>query len=1099
MTGDYQKAVDLKNTDVLVVLSRMVGSGDGVPVDFDRARKGLEQAIAIGGENAAVAWASLGDLYRNADKPLRDPAKAADAYQHAVDLGDAGSLVKLGRLCGSGDGVPADFRRAKGFFERAVAGGGDSAPTAWASLGDLYRNTDDAHRDPVKAADAYQHAADLGDAGSMIKLARVVGSGDGVPADFDRARQLLEKAVAAGGDTIVDAWLSLGDLYRNADATHRDPGKAADAYRHAADLGNSGAMVKLARLIASGDGVPVNFDDARQTLERAIAVGDENAQLAWASLGDLYRRGEGAQRDPAKAVEAYQKALDLGNTDVLVVLGRMVGNGDGVAADFERAKKDLEQAIALGGESPAWALVTLGDLYRNADPAHRQADKAVDAYQRAIDLGDTASLVKLGRMVGAGDGVSVDFDRARTLLERAIAVGGDGLSGAWASLGDLYRTAEQDHRDGAKAADAYQHAADLGDESSMVRLARLVAAGDGVPVDFDRARTLLEKVVALNGDNAVPAWTSLGDLYRDADQAHRDGAKAVDAYQHAMDRGDSGAMIKLARIVGAGDGVAVDFDRADKALQAAIGLSDDNLATAWASLGNLYRTADAAHRQPAKAVDAYQRAVDLGDTDVLIVLARMVGSGDGVAVDFARAEKLLQASVAAGSGADGWLGLADLYRHADAANRDPQKVVDAYQKAVNLQDARAMVALARMVGSGDGVPVDFDRARQLLESAIGLGGDLTATAWTNLGNLYRNADGALRDPAKAIDAYQHAVDLGDPAAMIMLARMVGSGDGVPVDFPQARGLLEKAVALGGDTLSAAWLDLGTLYRRADAAHRDPALAVEAYQHAVDLGDVGAMISLARMLGNGDGVPVDFRRAHALLEGAVAAGGDSAADAWATLGDLYRNADETHRATAKAVDAYQRAVDLGDSDVMIVLARMVGSGDGVAADFDRAKALLDRAAALGGDNAKGAWTTLGNLYRDAEGGHRDLSVALTYYERAADAGSGEAHLAAAEIESAGKLETDDQRVTLARHYKEAARLLGPEPSARAMYKLDPATLYLVVEEMLSQTGSPIRRIDCVFDRQMQTAINRFCSAKRITSCGKGLVSFDLLMGLLQPEA
>ena len=43
----------------------------------------------------------------------------------------------------------------------------------------------------VKAAEAYQQAADLGDAWAMVSLAQMLGQGNGVPADFDRAKALL--------------------------------------------------------------------------------------------------------------------------------------------------------------------------------------------------------------------------------------------------------------------------------------------------------------------------------------------------------------------------------------------------------------------------------------------------------------------------------------------------------------------------------------------------------------------------------------------------------------------------------------------------------------------------------------------------------------------------------------------------------------------------------------------------------------------------------------------------------------------------------------------------------------------------------------------
>src|SRR5260370_24417832 len=101
----------------------------------------------------------------------------------------------------------------------------------------------------------------------MINLAGMLAKGDGVPVDFARAQGLLEKAVAVGGDSAGSAWLAIGDLYRNADATHVNPVKAADAYQKAVDLGNAGAMINLARMLGKGDGIPIDFDKAKTLLE----------------------------------------------------------------------------------------------------------------------------------------------------------------------------------------------------------------------------------------------------------------------------------------------------------------------------------------------------------------------------------------------------------------------------------------------------------------------------------------------------------------------------------------------------------------------------------------------------------------------------------------------------------------------------------------------------------------------------------------------------------------------------------------------------------------------------------------------------------------
>jgi TPR repeat protein len=109
-------------------------------------------------------------------------------------------------MVGAGDGSG----HSPGQAPRSIAGG--AAKEGWAALAVLYASADEAHRDLARAADAYQKAADLGDAWAMISLAQLVGQGNGVPADFDRALALLDKAMAVGGEMTSAAWGGIGDF-----------------------------------------------------------------------------------------------------------------------------------------------------------------------------------------------------------------------------------------------------------------------------------------------------------------------------------------------------------------------------------------------------------------------------------------------------------------------------------------------------------------------------------------------------------------------------------------------------------------------------------------------------------------------------------------------------------------------------------------------------------------------------------------------------------------------------------------------------------------------------------------------------------------------
>ncbi len=688
-----------------------------------------------------------------------------------------------------------------------------------------------------------------------------------------------------------------------------------------------------------------------------------------------------------------------------------------LAGLFEPAVSLLDTASAQesqrGGGSYLDELLARAQRYLDGKP--RDAAKAAEILAQAASAGSGEAMLILAGLYATGDGVPANFDQAKAMYQGAIAAGVSGLDTAWAGLGDLYNKADEKHRDPARAVEAYQKAADLGNTAVLVNLATLLATGGGGSADLSRAADLLEKATEAKDPNAAAAWVTLGDLFRSAGNS----AKAVDAYQRSIDLGVTTSLVTLGQMVGAGEGIPPDFDRAKKLFDAAIALGGDSQNVAWAALGDLYLDSDADHRNFARAAEAFQRAIDLGNTKVLVNLAQIVAlGGDGLPVDFERAQKLLEqaASLGGEEGTTAWVALGNLYRYADDAHRDLTKAAEAYAHAAAAGDVSAMINLARMEAGGEGVPVDFDGARTLLENAIAAGHGTNAWAWATLGDLYRNADTEHQDLAAAADAYKKGADLGDTGAMLHLATMLASGDGVSADFAQARALLEKVIAAGGENVvlawgalgdlyasggpgqrddgkaieaylnraqldndSATWEALGDLYSRGAPGYRDEVRAVDAYQRAADGGRSTALLKLALVLD-----PSQFDQAKALLEKAIDAKDSTLPAAEVALGDLYLNADDAHRDPAAAADAYRKAADTGNIAGMIKLARMLAGGDGIETDFDAARQLLEQATASPDPgSAAWAWGTLGDLYRYAEPDRRDLAKAVDAYRHAAE--------------------------------------------------------------------------------------------------------------------
>ena len=432
--------------------------------------------------------------------------------------------------------------------------------------------------DVTAAAPLLIEAAKAENPVAMLLLARLYATGQGVTADFATARDLFRKAIVAEVDGLDTAWASLGELYRLAGAGDRDPALAVEAYRKAAALGNTGVILPLAIMIGAGDGVPADLDGAAELLLQApVATKAERtaAAEAWADLGDLYVKA-GGTANQAGAVKAYQQALQFGSTRPLIPLGRLIGTGAGAPADFAAALQLVNQAIRLGGDGQGGAYVALGDLYRNAAPELRDLVRAAEAYQKAIDLGDTDAILELASLYAVGgEGLPPDPAKARSLFDMAIALGGSKATAAWLALGDLYRSADGPFRDLFRAAMAYDQAAAGGDVIGMIKLARMRATGDGVAVDLASAKALLERAIAAGTDTSGVAWSLLGDVEIDPANPDRDPAAAQEAFAKAVQLGDAHAMVRLAQMLITGGDLPKDEQRAKTLLEAAVATGGD--------------------------------------------------------------------------------------------------------------------------------------------------------------------------------------------------------------------------------------------------------------------------------------------------------------------------------------------------------------------------------------------------------------------------------------------------------------------------------------------------------------------------------------------
>jgi len=156
----------------------------------------------------------------------------------------------------------------------------------------------------------------------------------GTPASLAREAEtaaaqafLLQAVHKAAWDGSADLQLSLGRLYRLGLGVDRDPARAAEWFRRAADKGHCGGYLWLGRCYRDGEGLARDLKLAECWLRKAAGWGLTEAQV---ELGRLYLSGEGVPKNLHEAFAWLSKAADSGHPEARRIVDKIREYVDGL-------------------------------------------------------------------------------------------------------------------------------------------------------------------------------------------------------------------------------------------------------------------------------------------------------------------------------------------------------------------------------------------------------------------------------------------------------------------------------------------------------------------------------------------------------------------------------------------------------------------------------------------------------------------------------------------------------------------------------------------------------------------------------------------------
>ena len=245
-------------------------------------------------------------------------------------------------------------------------------------------------------------------------------------------------------------------------------------------------------------GKGVSYDDAVQWWLRAAKQGQP---LAIGNLGVCYQLGHGVAPDSIRAMKLYDRAIELGNTQLLdqnIALadrGEPVFNTVYVALCYQNGvgkelKKDRDAAIryftSAATRNSVDAQRELGLMHLNAN----NGSEALKWFRKAADKGDLPSTFYVGRLLLEGKGVTADPSQGFVTMMKAARAG---FPMALYQIANCYAQGRGTAVNPDEAAKWYKKAAEAGIPAAQYQIAKLYVDGKGVPVDYYQAAVWLGK------------------------------------------------------------------------------------------------------------------------------------------------------------------------------------------------------------------------------------------------------------------------------------------------------------------------------------------------------------------------------------------------------------------------------------------------------------------------------------------------------------------------------------------------------------------------------------------------------------------------------
>ena len=332
-----------------------------------------------------------------------------------------------------------------------------------------------------------------------------------------------------------------------------------------------------------------NYDDYVTILKYLVATGYEQA---YGFLGLSYETGNGVEKNEAKMIEMYNKAVKAGYNWCAYHLGQHYER----TQNYDQALKSYIQCSSNDGTFRSYAFYAIGNIYENGLGVESSIPDAVKYYLKSVQYSKVLeskarlALIRLGKEIepiesfipveeskikglSAADIYNIGLDYESGRNNRYVSLS-DAYSyfcvaaqkkypKALIKMGEIYTSKYYPFNDSEKSYKYYQRASKIlkqvimekGDAEACYDLGEMIYHGKGGEKDIDLANELF-KMGASKGHPEACYKTGLLCL------SELDYPEAYKYFRRAADSDVGLAMFELAKLYESGLGVRYDLDEA---------------------------------------------------------------------------------------------------------------------------------------------------------------------------------------------------------------------------------------------------------------------------------------------------------------------------------------------------------------------------------------------------------------------------------------------------------------------------------------------------------------------------------------------------------